>query len=582
MSRTLPEALAEVVAQIGEHAAYSDKVGIEGAGWRTLTWSQLREQALDLAAGLVDIGVQPGDRVAIMARNRNEHVVADLAAVHAGAVSISIYLTFSPDQLGAVAAHAEPTVAIVEGSRELALWAEAGALGVGSSVRHVVMMDPGTDTSAWSFERLGEVGRAARATDPEPLQARIDSIGMDDPATILYTSGSTGAPKGVLVSHANVWFAAVGKGDPTINPGPPTIAYLPYAHITERVLGMYIPQTTGWQPHQVGPEEVYDALLEVRPLLFFGVPRVWEKLAARIEGALAAYPPEQRPDVEAALAAGEAYVAGQQTGHTMTPEIKAAFAAADAAHLKALRATVGLDNVIWAAAGGAPLPVPVSTFLARLGIALYNIYGMTETTASISSSGAGDFRIGSVGRPPDGNEVRIGADGEILVRGPAVTAGYFRAAEASDHLFDEDGWLRTGDIGYVDDDGFLFVTDRKKELIITSVGKNIAPSNVESLLKRNPLISQALVYGEGRPYLVALLTLDPRVAAALTDDEVEAAVADAVAEANRRLSRPEQVKRYAVLPDEWRPETDELTATLKLRRRVIHAKFAPHLSTLYE
>ncbi len=223
------------------------------------------------------------------------------------------------------------------------------------------------------------------------------------------------------------------------------------------------------------------------------------------------------------MADGLAWVEAKQFGETMTPALQAAYDVADRTALRELRGNVGLDRVLWAGVGGAPMPIHITRFMAGLGIAVYDIYGMTETTASISSSGSGDFRLGSVGRPPEGNEVRVADDGELLVKGPAVSAGYFRQADATAELFDEEGWLHTGDIGRIDADGFVFVTDRKKELIITSLGKNIAPSNVESLLTQHPLISQALVFGDNRPYLVALLTLNPAVGVD------EAAVAEAVA-----------------------------------------------------
>ena len=577
---TLPEALAAVVAQLGDAPAYSDKVGVGEQGWRTLTWRELSEQTLDCAAGLIAGGLAAGDRVAIMASARNEHVVADLGAVHAGGVPISIYDTFAPDQIAAVVAHAEPTVAILQGVEQLARWADAGVLGA-SSVSRVIVMDPLADPAVGTFTDLLAEGAAARAADPGRVHERVAAIRPDDPATILYTSGSTGAPKGVLISHTNLWFAAVGAEEAEITPGPKTIAYLPYAHITERLLGLYIPQTTGGHSHQVGPEQVFDALREVRPVMFFGVPRIWEKLVSAVAARVSALSASERAEVEEAMAAGLAYVEGQQTGNELTAAVEAAYAVADAAWLNRLRADVGIENLLWAGSGGAPLSLAVSRYLAGLGIPLYNLYGMTETTASISSSGPGNFRIGSVGRPPEGNEVKIAADGEILVRGPAVTAGYFRAAGATEELFDADGWLRTGDIGHVDEDGFIFITDRKKELIVTSTGKNVAPSNVEALLKRHPVISQALVYGDDRPYLVALLTLDPLAVSGLSSARLEAAAQEAVAAANAHLSRPEQVRRYRVLPAEWSPATDELTATLKLRRRVIHRKFSEEIDALY-
>ncbi len=582
---TLPAALAATVAALGDSPAYSDKIGVslrrgsgQATGWRTTSWNQLRDDTLDLAAGLIALGVEPGDRVAIMTSNRTEHVIADLAAVHAGAVPMSIYSTFSPRQIRFISSHAEPVVVVVEGADELERWSDALP---GSSIRSVVVLESAARPEGDGYlgwPELLDIGRAFRAAHPDQCQARIDAIKPEDPVTILYTSGSTGDPKGVLISHTNMWFAAVGTGEAEIDVGPDSVSYLPYAHISERVLGMYIPQTSGGHVHQVsttaGVEEV---LREVRPMMFFGVPRVWEKLAASVATQVAAFSEADRAESERARAAGFAYVEAQQHGHRMTPEIKAAYSTADA-QLRELRGLVGLDRVLWAGVGGAPMPPSVTLFMASLGIAVFDIYGMTETTASISSSGTGDFRLGSVGRPQEGNQVRVAEDGELLVKGPAVSAGYFRQEAASSALFDDDGWLRTGDIGRIDEDGFVFVTDRKKELIITSAGKNIAPSNVESLLKQHPVIDHALVFGDAQPYLVALLTLNPD---AVVDHDVDSVVADAVAAANSELSRPEQVKNYVVLPRPWSPQTGELTATLKLRRRHLYAAYADEIARLY-
>ena len=533
---------------------------------------------MDLAAGLISMGVEAGDRVAIMASNRTEHVIADFGAVHAGAVPMSIYSTFSARQVGFIAAHAEPTVLVIEGQDELDRW--SGALA-DSSIQVVVVLDPSAKPAGNRFRswaELMEAGRTFRAAHPERCQARIDAIKPSDPVTILYTSGSTGDPKGVLISHTNMWFSAVGNDEAEIDAGPDSVSYLPYAHISERVLGMYIPLTSGGHVHQVAKtSEVETALREVRPMMFFGVPRVWEKLVATITAEITAQTDARQVEIDRAMAAGFAYVEAQQFGHAMTPEIKAAYAVADA-ELRELRATVGLDRVLWAGVGGAPMPQSVTLFMASLGVAVFDIYGMTETTASISSSGTGNFRLGSVGRPPEGNEVRVAEDGELLVKGPAVSAGYFRQEAASTALFDDDGWLRTGDIGRIDDDGFVFVTDRKKELIITSAGKNIAPSNVESLLKQHPVIDHALVFGDAQPYLVALLTLNPET---VTDQDLGSVVAEAVAAANEQLSRPEQVKNYAVLPRAWSPQTGELTATLKLRRRHLYSAYADEIAALY-
>lgn len=587
--RTLVTALAETVASLGDAPAYSDKVldrvgneaGSPGGGWRTLTWRQLHADVLDAAAGLIARGVEAGDRVAIMAGNRNEHVLADLAAVHAGAVPMSVYATFSTRQIDFIAEHAEPSLLVAEGAVELAAWQRA--LDRSAVTHTVVVLDPDltpADPRFLSWADLVALGREYSASRPAVVRERSGAIDPDDPVTILYTSGSTGEPKGVLISHANMWFAAVGTGPAEISTGPDTVSYLPYAHISERLLGMYIPQTSGGHVHQVEKAgDVHSALLEVRPHLFFGVPRVWEKIAAEATTRIASAAPQEGEPISAALATGLAWVEAQQFGHRCSPELETAYAAADAEWLRALRAQLGLDRVVWAGVGGAPMPLGVTRFLAGLGLVVHDIYGMTETTASISASGTEDFRIGSVGRPPEGNQVRVAADGELLVKGPAVSAGYYRRADATSELFDDDGWLRTGDIGRVDEDGFVYITDRKKELIITSLGKNIAPSNVESLLTRHPIIGQAVVSGDGRPYLVALLSLEPSAAGRYADPESE--VAKAVAAANAELSVPEQVKRYAVVPGEWSPETGELTATLKLRRRHLHTAYAEVIAALY-
>jgi long-chain acyl-CoA synthetase len=577
--RTLVSGLAATVAALGDAAAYSDKVGVTREGqWRTWSWQELHRDALAVAAALVGRGVQPGDRVAIMASNRTEHVLADLGAVHAGAVPMAIYATFSPTQIDFIAAHAQPRVLVLEGAEQLSVW--SSALAANPGIETVVVLDEGArpiDSRFVGWHQWVGEGHAYRDLRPAECQARIDAIQPTDPVTILYTSGSTGDPKGVVISHANMWFAAVGAGEAEITPGIDTVSYLPYAHVSERLLGLYIPQTSGGHVHQVArTNDVLLALGEVRPMMFFGVPRIWEKVVAVVSAAIAEASPDRRAEMTEAMEQGLAWVEARQFGHQMTDEIKTAYDVADRGMLRELRGLVGLDRVLWAGVGGAPMPMSVSRFLAGLGVAVFDIYGMTETTASISSSDAANFRLGSVGRPPEGNLVRVADDGELLVKGPAVSVGYFRQPEATSGLFDEEGWLHTGDIGRVDEDGFIYVTDRKKELIITSLGKNIAPSNVEALLKQHPAISHALVYGDNRPYLVALLTLDP---AFVGDNGV---ASEAVAQANVHLSRPEQVRRFALLSDDWSPETGALTATLKLRRRHLYEQYAAEFDALYD
>ncbi|WP_121258876.1 AMP-dependent synthetase/ligase [Nocardioides ferulae] len=604
---TLPAALARTVEANGDAPAYSDKVGVaapEGGGyapgWRTVSWRELHRQALEAAAAFAAYGVQPGDTVAVMASNRIEHVVADLAGVHAGAVPMSVYSTLAPEQVTFVAGHSQPSVVVLEGADQLARWAPA--LDASGSVRKVVVMDSSAlpDGERYvSWEAMLAEGAAHRAEHAAELDARVAAIEPDQPVTILYTSGTTGNPKGVVLTHHNVLFEAecslqtAGRSDELV-----FISYLPFAHIAERILGMYIPQVNGGHIHLIAdPSLLLGALGEVRPTRFFGVPRVWEKIKTGVSAKLAAEPDEaKRAMVDQAMAVGLEYVESLQLGHSPTPELEQRFAEADAGLLGFLRALLGLDRCEWAASAAAPMPIEVARFFAGLGMRIYDVYGMTETTAAVAACGPDAFRLGTVGRALPGIELRIAEDGEILARGPVSTPGYYRQEEATRALVDADGWVHTGDLGELDDDGFLKVVDRKKEMIITSSGKNIAPSNIENLLKESPLVGHALVFGEARPYVVAVLTLDPEVAPLVAQQAgvefrdladlaqqpaIRAMVQQAVDAANARLSRPEQVKAWELLPVEWTAESEELTPTLKLKRRVVHQKYADVLDRLY-
>jgi long-chain acyl-CoA synthetase len=581
----------------GDAPAYSDKVGIDGAGWRTLSWRELRETALDLACALVDLGVQPGDRVAIMASNRLEHVLADIAAMHAGAVTMSIYNTLSRSQVAYVAGHSEPALAVLETADHVARWAQA--VDEDSVGQVVVIEQDAAPSGALTWAQLLERGRATRQQHEAEVDRRWRATTLDQPATILYTSGTTGNPKGVVISHGNVLFE-VESGNRTAGVEGETIgvSYLPYAHIAERILSLYIPQVDGGHTHLVGDtSQLVAALGEVRPNRFFGVPRVWEKIQTGIAGLLAMETDEQKKQAVAdAMRVGLEYVESQQYGEQTSAELQARFDAVDAAVLTPMKSMLGLERVTWAGSASAPMPLETAKFFAGLGLCIFDIYGMTETTGSVTACGPGSFRLGTVGRAQPGIEVSLGADGEILTRGPVSTSGYHKNPEASAELIDDDGWVHTGDIGEIDADGFVKVVDRKKEMIITSSGKNIAPSNIENLLKESPLIGHALAYGDGKPYVVAILTIDAEVAPVVAgqlgiedadladlaqDPQILAVVGEAVDAANQRLSRPEQVKKWRLLPVEWTAESSELTPTLKLKRRVVHANYAEVLEELY-
>jgi long-chain acyl-CoA synthetase len=599
--KTLIDSLADTVRARGDEPAYSDRHGAaEGESWRTLTWAQTREQALDVAAALIERGVRVGDTVAIMATNRVEHFVADMGAVHAAATPMSIYNTLSPDQVAYVAGEAEPTVVVLETADHVARWEKA--LAQTPSVHTVVVIDPDARPDREGVETWDDLvasGAAYRAAHPDECEARAAALTPDAPATILYTSGTTGNPKGVVLTHHNVQYEAIstleaaGLHDPQV-----AVSYLPLAHIAERVLGLYGPQIQGSHQFAIGdPSELLTALGEVHPTAFFGVPRVWEKIKTGLSAKLAADPdPANVTLVKDSMAAALAWVEAQEVGGTMTPEIEEAYRKADDAILGFLKLLLGLDKVTWAGSAAAPMPLEVAKFMAGLGLKVFDVYGMTETTGAITANGPGAFKLGTVGRATPGMEVRLGDDGEVLVRGPVVTPGYHRQEDATRALIDEDGWVHTGDIGTLDEDGFFAIVDRKKELIITSAGKNIAPSNIENLLKESPIVGHAMAIGDGQPYVVAVMTLDGEIAPLVAQQagiefsdlaelaatpQIQAMAQAAVDAANARLSRPEQVKRWALLPTEWTAESAELTPTLKLKRRVVTSNYAQEIAALY-
>lgn len=593
--RTIIDYLADTVAKVGDQPAYSDRHRVaEGESWRTLTWSQMQELAKDVAAGLISLGVQPGDRVALMGTNRIEHFAGDMGAVHAAGIGMSIYNTLSPSQVAFVINESRPVVAILENEDHLYRWSQAIDDRL---VEHVIMMEPQDGYMGW--DELVEVGKRRRASNPDELEQRAQEVHAHSPATILYTSGTTGDPKGVVLTHHNVMYEAISTMEAAGFQDPQRmVSYLPLAHIAERVLGLYGPQILGSHTYTVGdPNDLVPALGEVHPTAFFGVPRVWEKIKTGVSAQLAAETdPEKAKMVQEAMAAGQAWVAAQEYGNTMTPEIEAAYKAADEAILGFLRLLLGLDQVKWAASAAAPMPEELARFIAGLGIIVYDVYGMSETTGAVTVNGPGSFKLGTVGRPTPGMEVKLAEDGEILMRGPVVTPGYFNREEETRQVIDADGWIHSGDIGSVDADGFYTVIDRKKELIITSSGKNIAPSNIENYLKESPIIGHAMAVGDGKPYVVAILTLDGEIAPLIaanqgieftdladlaTKPEILAMAQQAVDSANERLARPEQIKKWTLLPVEWTAESAELTPTLKLKRRVVTDNYAAQIKEMY-
>jgi long-chain acyl-CoA synthetase len=595
--QTVCDALRRTAADLAAEPALSDRAG---DGWQTLTWAQTRQQALELAAGFIALGLSPGERVALMLPNRAAHVLADLGVVHAGGVPVTFYATLAAEQVGFVAGDCAARVAVLDGADQLARWAPV--LDTLPELRKVIVLDsaacpPGELYMSW--DDFAALGRDRLAAAPKLVTERVAGITADDPVTLLYTSGTTGNPKGVLITHRSVLYeVAAGQQVGNILGGVRWVSYLPLAHIAERMFTLYIPVSVGGHVHFCpDAKQLVGVVGQVQPTAFFGVPRVWEKVQAGIQALLAAEQDEtRRAAVLAAMDTGRQYVASCQYGQTTPPELAEAFRAANEQVLGPIRALLGLGQAEHVSSAAAPLPPDVAAFFAGLGLKILDVYGMTETTGAFTMNTEAGFKLGTVGRPVPGMEVRIAGDGEVLIRGPLNTPGYLNQPELTAGLIDPDGWLHTGDIGRLDEDGFLSVVDRKKELIITAGGENVPPAAIENLLVSHPLVGQALAYGDRRPYVIALLTLDGEVApawaqargidagslAALAEHPaVLAEVGEAVATANQQLARVQQVKRWRLLPVEWTAESEELTPTLKLKRRVVHAKYADDIDILY-
>ena len=597
--RTLCDELRHVAETSGDADAYSDEAGT-GDGWRSLTWSQARQRVLEVAAGFTALGLAPGERVALMLPNRSEHVLADLGAVHASGLGVTMYATLTPEQIAYVAADCDARIAVLDGPAELARWQPV--LDQLPGIKKIIVRDwtvcpAGDQYMTWTdFEALG---RDRLAADPGEITARVAAIKPGDPLALLYTSGTTGNPKGVLLTHRNILYEmAAAERAGIVVPRVRWVSYLPLAHIAERMFSIYL--AIGAVSHvHFCPDaaQLVRVIGQVRPTAFFGVPRVWEKIRAGIQALLAAEQDEgKRAAVAQAMDTGRRYVHSCQYGQATPPELAAQYRAADEQVLRPVRGLLGLGEAVSVFSAAAPLPPDVAAFFAGLGMTILDVYGMTETTGAFTANTPAGFKLGTVGRPYAGMEVKVAGDGEILARGPLTTPGYLNRPGLTEALIDPNGWLHTGDIGTIDADGFVSVTDRKKELIITAGGENIAPAAVENVLVAHPLIGQALAYGDRRPYVIALLTLDGEAAPAwarargitasslaelASDPQVLAGVAAGVAAANERLARVQQVKRWSLLPVEWTAETEELTPTLKLKRRVVHAKYADVIDSLY-
>jgi long-chain acyl-CoA synthetase len=516
-----------------------------------ITWGEYAGRAQRAAGGLAHLGVAPGEPVALMLTNRPEFHIVDAGAMHLGAVPFSLYNTAAPDQIAHIVASSGSRVLVTE----TAFLDKVDTLRARCpGIEHVVVVD-------------GEGGPSLATLEREPdfdFEARWRSVAPDDLATLIYTSGTTGPPKCVQITHRGLLREWAGLHEVfDISPGGRILSWLPAAHIADRLLGQYQQICFGHTVTCVPDARALAAhLLDVRPTFWVAVPRIYEKFRAALEGSFTG---EQREAVEDGL---RRVRAGEPLDAELDREVYAP-----------VRAGLGLDQAEQFVVGASPIPVAVLEFFHALGMPVCEVWGMSELPIATANPPSRP-RLGTVGTPVPGVEVRLAEDGEILVRGPMVMQGYRDAPSP----FDDGGWFPTGDVGRYDEHGYLSIVDRKKELIISSTGKNMSPSNIEAHLKSaSSLIGQAMAVGDGRPFNVALIVLDPDAAggAQANDPAVVDAVAAAVQEANEHLSRPEQIKRHVILPAEWLPGGDELTPTSKLKRRAIAEKYASYIDDLY-
>ncbi|WP_040700242.1 fatty acid--CoA ligase FadD11 [Nocardia vinacea] len=554
----------------------------------TMTWREYATQVRLVAAGLQALGVRRGDTVALMMSNRIEFYPLEVGAQHLGATSFSVYNTLSTEQLAHVLNNAGARVVLCEPQYVDRLRTS------GVDLDHIVCVDD-APIGTLSVPELLAAGRA-----DFDFETAWRGVRSDDIATLIYTSGTTGNPKGVETTHANLMFEAYAVEEILgIRFGDTITSYMPTAHIADRLTALYLQEVFGTQVTCVADaKQIAPALAELRPTIWGAVPRVWEKLKAAIEFVVANEPDQaRRQGMQWALGVAAKRSAHQLAGEPVPDTVAAEWAKADEMVLSKLRAKLGFDRIRWAMSGAAPIPPETLGFFAGLGIPIAEIWGMSELTCICSVTHPDEAKLGTVGRVLPGMKAKLAADGELYIHGPLVMKGYRGEPDKTAEAVDAEGWLCTGDIVTIDDDGFLRIIDRKKEMIINGAGKNMSPTNIENAIQAStPLIGAIAVIGDGQAYNTALIVLDAEssapyaaahnlpdtsAAALAADTEIIRQIAAGVAAGNTKLSRVEQVKRFRILPTFWEPGGDEVTLTMKLKRRIITDKYVTEIAEMY-
>ncbi|MGO8964806.1 AMP-dependent synthetase/ligase [Mycobacterium sp.] len=581
---TLPQAFQETAALL------PDSVAIRMVGNQVvITWRQYADRVQTIASGLAALGVERGHTVGLMLRNRPEFHLADAAVMHLGAIPFSIYNTSAPDQIRYLFTNAENKIVFTEKDFLPAVKA------AGADLAHVIVVDANID-GCLTLEDLESFGTNADFDFDSAWRA----VRPDDVATLIYTSGTTGPPKGVELTHANVMAEFLAIVDLVgMQPTDRITSYLPHAHIADRVTGHYANMVLGVQVTDVAdPRAIADALPDARPTVWLGVPRVWHKIKAGIETKLGTEATGIRRRLALwAIDTGACAARETLAGKSLTTSLAIRRKIADRLVLAKVRDALGLDQLRWGVTAAAPIPVETLVFFCGLGIPVYEVWGLSENAGGATSNRPGANKVGSVGKALRGVEISVASDGELLIRGPIVMRGYRHQPQMTAEAIDADDWLHTGDIGTIDSEGFVTIVDRKKDLLVNEAGKNLSPNNIEMAIQAaSPLIDQVVAFGDARPYVTALIVLerdaaaaqaaalgmaDPSAAAFAQRREAMEMLAAAVLEGNSKLSRVEQIKRFLVVGTPWEPGGDELTPTMKLKRRPIAEKYSAEIDKLY-
>ncbi|WPG36299.1 long-chain fatty acid--CoA ligase [Variovorax sp. EBFNA2] len=595
---TVPRLFRHAVATRGDAVMLRQKeLGI----WRAYTYAEVGLIVDEMARGLAALGLRPGDVMSVLSNTCREWLWMDLAGLTAGAVVNGIYPTDAATQVEFLCQDSGSTLLVVENEEQLDKFLEVQARL--PAVRHVIVFDMEglarlDDARVLSLDALRELGRTHRATQPALLDERIASRGPTDLAVLVYTSGTTGRPKGAMISHANVMAASR-----TLQAFLPRTslreraAFLPLCHVSERIFGEYYALLAGQTLNFVeDPETIFDNIREIQPDVFMAVPRIWEKLYSSVSTAMREATRLEQWACRRALAVGERVAGHRERREAVPTLLRARHWLARKLVLDNLRSLMGLGRVELAITGAAPISADLIRWYMALGIELNELWGMTEVTGAATCNPQGRSRPGSIGLPLPGSEVRLSPQGELQVRGGQVFMGYLNLPEKTAEAF-EDGWLRTGDVGRMDDDGYFYITDRMKDIIITAGGKNVTPSEWENQLKFSPYVTDAVVIGDKRAYLSCLVMIDQdnveqwaqERSVAFSDyrsltrsHEVVSLIAEEIEKVNRHFARVEQIKQFRLLENRLSAEDEELTPTMKLKRSLVNRKYAVLIDSMYE